>query len=91
MPLCLSAGLLSTTLAANAFTLVWTHSIEKVRWEEDWRIADDRLEITAARVRGAGAGMEPPPGALLLDGVWHYRPDVPPMESLDLSDSPHSP
>lgn len=91
MPLCLSAGLLSTTLAANAFTLAWTHSIEKVRWEEDWRIVGDRLEITAARIRGAGAGMEPPPGALLRDGVWHYRPDVPPMESLDLTHSPHAP
>lgn len=91
MPLCLSAGLLSTTLAANAFTLAWTHSIEKVRWEEDWRIADDRLEITAARVRGAGAGMEPPAGAVLENGVWRYRPAAAPLARLRLANSAFTP
>jgi hypothetical protein len=90
MPLCLSAGLLSATLAANAFTLAWTHSIEKVRWEEDWRIAGDRLEIVAARIRGTGAGMEPPAGAMLRDGAWQYRPAVAPLPVLVLTHSPHA-
>ena len=30
MALCLGAGLLAAKLAANAFTLAWTHSIEKI-------------------------------------------------------------
>jgi hypothetical protein len=38
MSLCLAAGALSAVLAINAFTLSWIHSIEKIRWEEDWRI-----------------------------------------------------
>lgn len=90
MPLCLNAGLLSATLAANAFTLAWVHSIEKLRWEEDWRIAGDRLEVVAARIRGTGAGMEPPAGAVLRDGTWHYQPAVAPLRALTLTHSPHA-
>jgi hypothetical protein len=77
------------TLAAPAFTLAWTHSIEKTRWEEDWRIAGDRLEIVEARIRGAGAGMEPPAGAVLRAGVWHYRPPLAAQSQLLLAHSPH--
>ena len=29
----------TTVLAAATFTLSWTHSVEKTRWEETWRIA----------------------------------------------------
>ena len=49
------------------FTLAWTHSIEKVRWEEDYRVELDPLtqlpvlHATAARIQGSAAGMEPPP------------------------------
>ncbi len=90
MALCLSAGTLVASLAVQAFTLAWTHSIEKVRWEEDWRIAGDRLEIVAARIRGTGAGMEPPAGAVLQAGTWHYRPAVAPLPALTLRHSPHA-
>jgi hypothetical protein len=62
MSLCLAAGALSAVLAVNAFTLSWIHSIEKIRWEEDWRIEAGALVIDEARIRGSGAGMEPPPG-----------------------------
>jgi hypothetical protein len=89
MALCLGAGLLAATLAANAFTLAWTHSIEKIRWEEDWLVGE-HLQLVAARVRGSGAGMEPPAGAELRDGVWHYRPNLPALETLTLSHSPHA-
>ena len=75
--LCLTAGALSALLAADAFTLAWTHSIEHVRWEEDWRVVGDRLVLEAARIRGTGAGMEPPEGAVLRNGIWHYRPAPP--------------
>ncbi|MBK7768004.1 MAG: DUF1850 domain-containing protein [Sulfuritalea sp.] len=88
--LCLAAGAASAVLAVNGFTLAWMHSIEKIRWEEDWRIEAGALVITEARIRGSGAGMEPPAGAVLKDGVWHYRPALPPQTVLRLAHSPHA-
>lgn len=90
MALCLAAGALAATLALQGFTLAWTHSIEKTRWEEDWRIADGRLQLLAARIRGSGAGMEPPADAVLRDGVWHYRPQVAPQARLLLAHTPYT-
>lgn len=90
MPLCLAAGAVAATLAVDAFTLAWTHSIEKIRWEEDWRVEAGQLVAVEARVRGSGAGMEPPPGALLERGVWRYRPALAPQAALRLSHSPHA-
>ena len=62
------------TFAAAAFTLSWTHSVEKTRWEEDWQITPAGLEIVEARVKGSGAGMEPPEDAVLKNGWWVYAP-----------------
>ena len=84
------AGAVAAALAIDSFTLSWTHSIEKVRWEEDWRVVGSELVISAARIRGTGAGMEPPAGAVLKDGVWHYRPPLPPQDVLRLAHSPHA-
>lgn len=86
--LCLAAGGLSAILALEAFTLAWTHSIEKLRWEEDWRVEGQALVLVAARIRGTGAGMEPPPGAVIEGGVWHYRPTLPPLPRVRLAHSP---
>lgn len=91
MPLCLAAGLLSASLATSGFTLAWTHSVEKTAWEEDWAIDGQRLVLREARVHGSGAGMEPPAGARLEAGVWHYRPAVPAVPRLRLAHSPHAP
>jgi len=88
--LCLTAGVIAATLPFSAFTLAWTHSIEKIRWEEDWRIQGNALVVTEARIRGTGAGMEPPPDAVLKDGVWHYRPALPPQTVLRLTHSPYT-
>lgn len=90
MPLCLAAGAVAAAIAADAFTLAWTHSIEKIRWEEDWRTEGTSLVVTEARIRGTGAGMEAPPGAALENGVWRYRPSLPPQSSLRLTHSPHA-
>jgi len=88
--ICLAAGVIAATLPLSAFTLAWTHSIEKIRWEEDWRVQGKALVITEARIRGSGAGMEPPPGAVLKNGVWHYRPALPPQTVLRLTHSPYT-
>jgi len=87
--LCLAAGKLLIAIPATSFTLAWTHSIEKTRWEEDWRIAGDHLVLDAARVDGSGAGMEPGDGAVLQDGTWHYRPTLPPQRVLAVRHSPY--
>ncbi len=85
--LCVAAASLLVFLPLQAFTLAWTHSIEKIRWEEDWRIEAGRLRIAEARIRGSGAGMEPPEGAVLEDGVWRYVPRLAPVERLRLANS----
>lgn len=90
MPICLAAGVLAATLPLSAFTLAWTHSIEKIRWEEDYRVQDGHLLLDEARIRGSGAGMEPPTDAWFSHGVWHYKPALPALERLLLSHSPYA-
>ncbi len=87
LALCILAAGKTTVLAASAFTLAWTHSVEKTRWEEEWRVTPAGLDLVAARVEGSGAGMEVPEGAVLEDGVWTYRPVLPPQEALRLASS----
>ncbi len=79
-------GIVGARLPASEFTLAWTHSIEKVRWEEDWRAVDGRLAAVEARVQGGGAGMEPPADARLgPDGWFRYMPKIGPLDHLSLS------
>jgi hypothetical protein len=85
--LCILSAGKTITLAASLFTLSWTHSVEKVRWEEDWAVTQMGLEIVAARVKGSGAGMEVPDDAVLKDGWWIYRPSRPPRPELMLAAS----
>lgn len=68
-----AAGFLALT-SADHFTLAWTHSVEKVEWREDWRVDGGRLVLWRASVQGSGAGMEPPPEAVLKDGRWTWFP-----------------
>jgi hypothetical protein len=70
----LVAGALSATLPDPEFTLAWDHSVQKTRWEERYRVDGERLRLVEARVEGTGAGMEPPPSAVLRDGAWTWRP-----------------
>lgn len=73
MPICIAAGMAALTLTVDAFTLAWTHSVERSEWQEDWRVQAAALLLVQARVRGSGAGMEPPEGARLHGGWWVYR------------------
>ena len=87
MSLCLASAGVVKTLSIAAFTLVWTHSIEKVEWQEDWRVTSQGLELVQARVKGSGAGMEPPPESVLRDGWWRFHPNLPPLAELRLANS----
>lgn len=72
MSLCLATALKAGKVITTAFTLIWTHSVEKTRWEENWRVDAAGLTLVSARVKGTGAGMEPPPHARRENGwyVW---------------------
>lgn len=88
MSLCIAQAAGETiTIAALAFSLGWTHSVEKTEWREEWRIEGAALRLTEARVKGSGAGMEPGEGARLKDGWWVWTPAIPPVDSLTLAAS----
>ena len=87
LSLCLTSVGAVKTLAVAAFTLAWTHSVEKVEWQEDWRITAHGLELEQARVKGSGAGMEPPPEALLVDGWFQWQPKRAAMPEVVLGNS----
>ena len=87
MSLCLASAGIVKMLQVAAFTLAWTHSIEKVEWQEDWRVTPQGLELSQARVKGSGAGMEPPPEALLVDGWFQWQPKRAAMPEVVLGNS----
>jgi hypothetical protein len=87
LSLCLASAGVAKALSIAAFTLVWTHSIEKVDWQEDWRVTEAGLELVEARVKGSGAGMEPPPEARLVDGWFTWRPARAAMAEVALGNS----
>lgn len=85
-------------IPSQRFTLAWVHSIEKVRWEEDYAVgrngdpqAPTLIYALAARVKGSAAGMEPGPGAVLKNGWYEYVPAVQRHESLSLMRSFYTP
>ena len=87
LSLCLASAGIVKTLAVAAFTLAWTHSIEKIDWQEDWRVTPQGLELAQGRVKGSGAGMEPPPEARLIDGWFRWQPARAPMPEVILGNS----
>jgi hypothetical protein len=74
-------------ISATAFSLSWTHSVEKVEWREDWSVSPAGLELRLARVKGSGAGMEPGDNAVLIDGWWQWQPVLQPIPELRLAAS----
>lgn len=77
MALCLIGAGETVRLAVTVFSLSWMHTVEKVPWEESWRVEPTQLVLTEARVKGSGAGMEPPPNARHEDGWYVWAPENP--------------
>lgn len=89
--LCLGlTGAVWAQLSISHFTLAWDHTIEKIRWEEDYHITEHGLVLEEARVRGNGAGMEIPQDARLENGSWHYRRTLPPLQPMNLGRTPEA-
>lgn len=89
--LCLGlAGVVWAQLPLSSFTLAWNHTIEKIRWEEDYRVSEMGLVLEEARVRGSGAGMEIPDDARLENGSWHYRRPLRPLQTVSLGRTPEA-
>jgi hypothetical protein len=82
--ICLIAVGATVRLGVMALTLAWTHSVEKVRWEEDYRATPAGLVITEDRLQGTGAGMEPPDNATFDGKWWRYRPAIGPQPQVIL-------
>jgi hypothetical protein len=87
LSVCLVSAGVVKTLSLLAFTLAWTHSVEKVEWQEDWRVTPQGLQLTQARVKGSGAGMEPPPEARLINGWFQWQPVGAPLPEVVLGNS----
>jgi hypothetical protein len=87
LSLCLASAGVVKALSIATFTLVWTHSIEKVDWQEDWRVTPAGLQLVQARVKGSGAGMEPPLEARLVDGWFTWQPKRAAMPEVALGNS----
>lgn len=85
--ICILTAGKTLTVAASAFTLAWTHSVEKTRWEEHWIAGPEGLTVTQGAIEGSGAGMDPPPDAVLMDGAYVYAPHVPAIPELVLAAS----
>ncbi|NDV86485.1 DUF1850 domain-containing protein [Aurantimonas aggregata] len=85
--ICILAAGKALTLAASAFTLAWTHSVEKTLWEESWTAGPAGLTVVEGQIAGSGAGMEPPPDAVREGDAYVYRPSVPAIPELVLAAS----
>lgn len=86
--LCMLAG--AALLAAyplSDFTLAWTHSVERIAWEEDWHVTPEGLRLEQARVKGSGAGMDPGEDARFDGEWWRWAPRVPSLPELMLARS----
>jgi hypothetical protein len=87
MTLCIATGGTVLALAVQSFTLSWTHSVTKTLWWEQWEVSADGIRPIEARISSSGAGMEPPEGAVLVDGVWFYVPNLPNQREVVLASS----
>jgi len=73
--------------AAGAFSLSWTHSVEKTQWQEGWDATPRGLVLREARVKGSGAGMEPGENARREGDWWVWTPAMVPLPELVLASS----
>lgn len=89
--LCIATAAGVLALAAESFTLSWTHSVERQIWREEWEVQPEGLRPVAAEITGPGAGMELPEGAWQVPGGWRYRVALPLLPEVRLAASGETP
>lgn len=89
--ICILTAAGAIALAADRFTLSWTHSVAKTRWVEDWVVSAEGLRPVEAEIQGPGAGMELPETAWRVPEGWRYRVDLPPQKRVYLAASGETP
>ncbi|MCH4543399.1 MULTISPECIES: DUF1850 domain-containing protein [Brucella/Ochrobactrum group] len=87
MAVCIATAGGALKIAATSFLLSWTHSVEKVPWQESWNVTSQGLVLSEARIKGSGAGMDPPADAVLKNGWYVYHPAIPPRREIVLAAS----
>jgi len=87
MAVCIATAGGVLNIAATSFILSWTHSVEKVPWQEFWTVTAQGLVLSEARIKGSGAGMEPPEDAVFKEGWYIYHPNIPPRHEIVLAAS----
>jgi hypothetical protein len=87
MAICIAATGVVKVIAASTFVLSWIHSVEKTGWIENWSVGGGKLQLTQARVKGSGAGMDPGENAILKDGWWVWTPKTPAVPEIVLASS----
>ncbi|MEQ9638172.1 MAG: DUF1850 domain-containing protein [Devosia marina] len=87
MSLCIAASGKLIVLAATAFSLNWTHSVEKTIWSENWIVESGALRVVQASVEGSGAGIDLPDNAVRQGESWVYTPELAPVDKLTLAAS----
>lgn len=91
MALCIATAAGVIALAAQSFTLSWTHSVARQAWLEEWQVAPGGLRPVEAEIKGPGAGMELPEGAWAVPGGWRYKVDLPLLPEVWLAASGETP
>lgn len=86
--LCLALGAAIVALNTATADLRWTHSVQKTEWRETWQATAAGLQLLQSAVQSSGAGMDPGENAVLRDGFWMWKPDLPPQPELILTRSP---
>ena len=87
LSLCLASRACVKTLSIAAFTLVWTHSVEKVDWQEDWRITPGGLRTGAGPRQGFRRRHGAAAGGAAVDGWFQWQPRRAPMPEVVLGNS----
>lgn len=82
--LCFAALGKIVALGFTAFSLSWTHSVEKTTWREGYIVEGQKLRLDWVEVQGSGAGMEAKDGTTLQNGVWRWHEKTETIESISL-------
>ncbi|SEN13497.1 hypothetical protein SAMN04489859_1001146 [Paracoccus alcaliphilus] len=85
--ICIAAAGAIMALAADQFTLRWTHSVTRTTWEERWQADPEGLHPVEAFVVGPGAGVEIPDHARRVSDGWRFSVDLPPQKQVFLAAS----